>query len=244
MLSTLLCLQLAVTPAPAPPPTPEAAFAQGTQRYRDADFESALPLFQRAASTTDPGLRARAQLWMGLTFFNLGNTRAARESFRAALVDDPKVAMPDDAPPPAVPMFSNLRSDLERSAPRPVPPEMQQRPPAPQTDVPSASEQASSLTEEPRTFRELPEAHEGGGVHVPGWLPSVGVGIGAGMAVVAGGLKVASSSRFDDATRSRSAAEAATLSRSADGQQHLARTLAIASVGVVVVSTVLYLLRG
>ena len=245
MLASLLSLQLALTPAPAaPPPAPEAAFAQGTQRYRDAEFESALPLFQRAASTPDTGLRARAELWMGLTFFNLGNTRAARESFRAALIDDPKVVLPDDAPPPAVPMFSNLRSDLERSAPRPVPPEMQSRPPAPQPDVPRADEHPAAPTDEPRTFREVPEAHEGSGAQIPRWLPSVVVGAGAGVGVVAGGLKLASSSRFDDATRSRSAAEAASLSRSADGQQHLARTLAVTAVGLVAVATVLYLLRS
>lgn len=243
MLAPLLTLQLVLAAAPPAPAAPEQAFEQGTARYRDADFESALPLFQRATSSTDKPTRARAELWMGLTFFSLGNPRAARESFRAALVDDPKVALPDDAPPPAVPLFSNLRNELERSAPRPIPPEMQARPAAPPGDVPRAEERSAPPTEE-RSVRELPEPREGGGVHVPAWAPNAVGGAGAGLAVVAGGLKLSSSSKFDDAVRSRSAVEAADLSRSADRQQHLARSLAVTAVGLVAVAAVLYLLRG
>lgn len=67
-----------------------AALLAGIMQYRQADFQAALPLFDRslvlATATED---QARAQLWMGKAREKLGNSGEAQNALQLAQVADP-----------------------------------------------------------------------------------------------------------------------------------------------------------
>lgn len=249
MLLGLLLAQLAVAaPAPQQPQALSAAEAmkQGLQHYREADFEGAIPLFQRAdqaAPDADKKAKAQAQLWLGLAFFNIGSADLARQSFRAALLADPNVKLPDEAPPPLIPMFANVKGDLERSAPRQTEP--------PKRDVPDATadrahagdaEHAQLAPDLTREEAEVSQPSEPRGRLLPKWVPQALVGAGAGAVLVGGYFKLASNGSFTNAANASTAAESTRLAHHADSQQHLARTLALSGIASAAVGAAIYLL--
>jgi soluble lytic murein transglycosylase len=98
----------------------------GVMQYRQADFQSALPLFDRSlvlATTTEN--QARAQLWIGKARDKLGNSAEAQHAWQLAQAADPGGYYSERAAdilngrvPFASPAVTNLEFDLtaERSA--------------------------------------------------------------------------------------------------------------------------------
>ena len=259
MLAPLLALSavLAAAPAPIANLAADQAFAAGLSRYRDADFEAAIPLFQRAVMASpdsDGAKKGQAEVWLGLSFLNIGNLPLAKSSFRAALLADPKAALPEEAPPAATPIFANIKGDLERQpAARAAPTEVAAAPPQPDAhamdsakppDVPAARTPAPSPP--PEIHPDLTQAavETPASPHrYPVWVaPAVG-GLAVALGGAAVGFKVASNGSFSDAANATVARRAAELSSHADGQQHTARALAFTAAGVAVVAGVLYLLN-
>ena len=255
MVAVLLSLSLvagAAAPAPADP------LQQGLQRYREADFESAIPLFQRSVAATpdsDKAGKAKAEIWLGLAFLNIGNADLARSSFRAALLADRSTTLPDEAPPAATPIFANIAADLDRAAvasrPKPEPklepkpadvkPTVASNTPPPEVkrpvDVPPADQ--TDTTSPPDDG-----AHAETSTHftVPRWAPEATAGVAAALGVTAGALKLASNSSFDNAQRATLASDASHEASTGDKQQKYARGVAIAAVGTVAIAAVMYFL--
>ena len=84
--------------------TPLGALAQqvtpseesGNEAYREGSFANAIELFTRALSETeDANHRARLQVQIAWTLFALGNEAEVETHLRAALVEDPRLALDD-----------------------------------------------------------------------------------------------------------------------------------------------------
>jgi len=84
--------------------TPLGALAQqvtpseesGNEAYREGSFANAIELFTRALSETeDANHRARLQVQIAWTLFALGNEAEVGTHLRAALVEDPRLALDD-----------------------------------------------------------------------------------------------------------------------------------------------------
>jgi tetratricopeptide (TPR) repeat protein len=68
----------------------------GNEAYREGSFANAVELFTRALSETeDANHRARLQVQIGWTLFALGNEAEVETHLRAALVEDPNLALDD-----------------------------------------------------------------------------------------------------------------------------------------------------
>ena len=65
------------------------------------------------------------------------------------------VALPDDAPPAATPLFANIKGDLERSAPKPKPPEAVAQP-----NPPKETPKPPEVKPEPPKVTDVPKAEE------------------------------------------------------------------------------------
>ena len=68
----------------------------GNEAYREGSFANAIELFTRALSETeDANHRARLQVQIAWTLFALGNEAEVETHLRAALVEDPRLALDD-----------------------------------------------------------------------------------------------------------------------------------------------------
>ena len=68
----------------------------GNEAYRNGSFANAIELFTRALSETeDANHRARLQVQIAWTLFALGNEAEVETHLRAALVEDPRLALDD-----------------------------------------------------------------------------------------------------------------------------------------------------
>lgn len=251
MIVLLLAAALGAA-APAPVLTGPQALEQGRAHYRAADFEGAIPMFQRAVMATpdtDPATKAQAEVWLGLSFLNIGNADLAKSSFRAALLANPSARLPEDAPPAAIPMFANIQGELARAQrqlearPRPSTgprPSTAARPEPARTDVPPAVVDNPAPASEEISLDEPTLSEPASGPRYPRWIPNVVAGVGVGLALTAGGLKLASNASLNGANAAADAPQTLRLSRRGDTEQHLARALGIAALGTVAVAVVLY----
>jgi tetratricopeptide (TPR) repeat protein len=88
----LLLLLPGVSPAQTATPSEELAL----QAYRQGEIDRAVDLYTRALSETDdPNHRARLQVQIAWNLFFLGRTEEVKTHLRAALVEDPNLALDD-----------------------------------------------------------------------------------------------------------------------------------------------------
>jgi hypothetical protein len=74
---------------------------RGIKQVQDLDERTALRTLEQARSWTGttPAELARVHLWIGLAFAGLRQPAKAKENFKAALVLEPKLELPEDASP-------------------------------------------------------------------------------------------------------------------------------------------------
>lgn len=111
---------------PAYSQAPLAVFFAGLMHYRQADYNAALPLFERSATMSSiPDDQARADMWVGKAQQKLGRQSDAQNSWQVAQNADPNGYYGERAndllqgrPPFAPPTTTNLQVDLasERKA--------------------------------------------------------------------------------------------------------------------------------
>jgi tetratricopeptide (TPR) repeat protein len=102
MTRTTLCLAagalvlLLLTPLGALAQQVTPSEESGNEAYREGSFANAIELFTRALSETeDANHRARLQVQIAWTLFALGNEAEVGTHLRAALVEDPRLALDD-----------------------------------------------------------------------------------------------------------------------------------------------------
>lgn len=81
--------------APAAAADPESLYQEGIVQLKVAKFNRALRAFKAARKqASDPGLRAKVNLYLGITHGVLGNKKKAAGAFRASLEADPGLNFP------------------------------------------------------------------------------------------------------------------------------------------------------
>ena len=114
-VASLLCAVIGLATAGARAgEKPEVALDRGVQLYEEGELGRAEPLLRAAAADLqDPKARARAFLYLGLLQASRKDLNATRDSLRAALSDDPLVALARDrVAPDIVAMFDGLRAEV------------------------------------------------------------------------------------------------------------------------------------
>lgn len=110
----------------------EEETARGAALYSDARFEEALTVFKQLlddpalAQTLGDPQRSRLYAWLGLSHAQLSSFEAAVDAFDAAVVLDPDVSLPTDAPATIVALLDDARArhahpPLAHPAPHPAP---------------------------------------------------------------------------------------------------------------------------
>ena len=231
----LLALALASAPDP---------YEVGLERYRQADYLAAAQAFRESvAHPANPQREARANLWLGLCFFNISETDAARLAFKSALLGDRTLTLPNDAPPTAQPLFDDVRRSLPPSAPTPTPVAPVETLPAP----PPASEPkvAPRIIDVPTSVNDSwhpqqPKA-EPGQTFRP-WMASAALGAGGAFGLAGGALELGAHTNFSSAASARYATTAGQLVQRGSSEQDGARAVGIAALTAAAASVALYFL--
>ncbi|MBI1949178.1 MAG: hypothetical protein HYS27_26050 [Deltaproteobacteria bacterium] len=148
-----------------------APLDEGMALYRSLEFERAAILFQGVALDAEAPAQERAQaaMWAGLSLGQLGDVEGARKSFALAVVTDPQVAAPADAPPALAAILEEERAAAAARAPAVLPPTL--TPPVPAEPPPDVTGPAPTAAPGART--------------APTDWPAIGTGAAAGVLVVA-----------------------------------------------------------
>jgi hypothetical protein len=223
-IAALLAASLLGTPDP---------YELGLQRYREADYLAAAEAFRESVAHPSTAQReARANLWLGVCLFNISETDAARLAFKSALIGDPTLTLPDEAPPTVQPLFDDVRRSLVATAPA-----------QPAPSVPSAKPDVAVAASEPVIIRGAPsqEASESRSLLRP-WMAGAALGLAGGLGVTAGGLELGANTNFNSAAASRYATTTTSLINRGTGEQNGARVAGVAALTVLAGAAVLYFL--
>jgi tetratricopeptide (TPR) repeat protein len=88
--------------------------------YDDFEYQKAIGLLQQALKTNlDAADRVKARLYLGLSYFTLGNQKEAGEAFRKALEENYQAELPADTSPKIIEFFQKIKASLP--APRKEP---------------------------------------------------------------------------------------------------------------------------
>jgi hypothetical protein len=232
MMPALLAPLLALALAGAPDP-----YEVGLERYRQADYLAAAEAFRESvAHPSNPQREARANLWLGVSLFNISETEAARLAFKSALLGDRTLTLPDEAPPTAQPLFDDVRRSLPPALPPPPRPVEVAPPPPPAHEV---------IIDVPRAAPEVRQPEEREGEAKPlfrPWMATVALATAGGLAVNAGGLELGAHTNFASAESARYATTASQLVHRGSAEQDAARGAGIAAVVAAGAAVALYFL--
>jgi hypothetical protein len=236
LLAPLLALALAAAPDP---------YEVGLERYRQADYLAAAQAFRESvARPANPQREARANLWLGVSLFNISETEAARLAFKSALLGDRTLTLPDEAPPTAQPLFDDVRRSLPPLTPAPSPPpKPAEVAPAPVPTPPHASHEL--IIDVPPAAPEVRQADEREVEAKPvlrPWMATVALGTAGGLAVAAGVLELGANTNYASARSARYATTASQLVQRGNGEQDAARAAGVAALAAGAAAVALYFL--
>lgn len=81
--------------------------------YDDFEYQQAINILQQALKKPlDAGDREKALIYLGLSFFTVGNQKQAEEAFRKALAENYDVQLPQYTSPKIVEFFEKIKSSL------------------------------------------------------------------------------------------------------------------------------------
>lgn len=186
----LLALVALLGPSPRAWADGSRDLEDGIAFYENLDLERARERLKAASEATDLARtgRARAYLYLGMLEFELGESKAARDAWLVAFGLDKGLEAPAGTSPKTIAAMESARRQATPIADRPPPdtPEPEAPPPAPPPAVapPVATPPPAVAPPPPQLVTTPPLAED----DEQGSGPWLWVGIGAGVAAVAGGV--------------------------------------------------------
>jgi tetratricopeptide (TPR) repeat protein len=231
MSALLLAAGLMFSAAPA---GPNPYLAQARVLYQGLEYEKALVKLKRAEET--PGLpdaeHVEVLVYIGLCRYQLGDEAAARTAFRAALKADPAVRLPPLTSPKIVAVFN---AEVAKAAPPPTETPKATEPPKLAETPKAAPEPAVAAATTTTTPTETAATGKPGKVI---WPTLVAAGVAAALVGTAAYFGKTASDRAAAARRADYASDAASISKDAQNDAHIANGLYAAAGGVAALGVV------